>query len=142
MGAQVGVGDVTGPCGEHPGPGTAVLRSGGRQPLQDTGGCAGRGGLRPAAREGLLLGLGTRRAGGGGGLSAQLTEPQGEHRGKGRAEVGRPPSAPGPHPPGLPVANPSLPASLSLVSTGSQATAATVVTTNALDLPSPWFSLG
>lgn len=61
---------------------------------------------------------------------------------QGEGGGGEAPSAPGPHPPGLPVANPSLPASLSLVSTGSQATAATVVTTNALDLPSPWFSLG
>lgn len=58
-----GRGGATGRCGGHPGPGTAVLRSAGAGLFRTQAACRG-GGLRPAVGEGLLPGLGARRAGG------------------------------------------------------------------------------
>ena len=93
MGAQVDVGDVTGHCGEHPGPGTAVLRSGGRRPLQDTGGCAGRGGLRPAAGGGAAAGTGGQE-GEGGRTFRTADEASGGAPRQGEGGGGEAPSAP------------------------------------------------
>lgn len=120
-----GRGGATGRCGGHPGLGTAVLRSAGAGLFRTQAACRG-GGLRPAVREGLLPGLGARRAGG---TFRTADRASGGAPRQGEGGGGEAPSAPRRPPlqftPPDPAhqdcraTNSSLPESLSLESSGS-----------------------